>query len=69
MAFLHVQVMKPRVFILLPKSSQSFILTLLSANPTKWLNTQTIRGQIADELSVFGQFVKLTLKGLTTRRD
>ena len=39
----------------------------LSANFTKWSNTQTIRRQFADELfeSVFDHFVGLTLKGLS----
>ena len=36
------------------------ILNLLSANPTKWSNTQTIRRQ----KRVFDHFVGLALKGL-----
>ena len=37
----------------------------LSANPIKWLHTQTIRWQIADELSeCVDHIVGLALKGL-----
>ena len=39
--------------------------TLLSANPTKWANTQTIRSQQQQNcLSVFDHFVGLVLKVL-----
>ena len=40
----------------------------LSANPTKWSNTQTIRRQKpTNGLSVFDHFVELALKGLSKK--
>ena len=41
-------------------------INLLSNNPTKWLNTlkQSVGKLTTNCLSVFGDFVKLALKGL-----
>ena len=41
----------------------------LSANLTKWSNTQTIRGNLrTNYLSVFDHFIELALKGFTGLR-
>ena len=48
------------------KSEKDVIINPLSANPTKWSNTQTIRRQKPTNcLSVFDDFVGLVLKGLS----